>query len=201
MQSSRLEAPLGAEAFLPRIETVFRDIDRAYRKVAEAYAFRCSGCEDSCCRTHFHHHTFLEFFFLRQGFQQLSEARQHRLVEEAHQVCRQVETGSTKVMCPLNVDGLCRLYRYRPMICRMHGVAHKLHHPVRGWLAGPGCPVFSDRLCGDEPLRLDRTPFYRRLARLEQELKAAFELDGRIRMTVAEMIKSFGSTFHVPSST
>lgn len=192
MRRSRFEAPPEeALVFLADIEAIFRDIDHGYQSVAESYAFHCRGCEDTCCRTHFYHHTFLEYFLLRQGFRQFSEGRRCRIVENAQRVCRRLEAGATKVLCPLNTDGLCSLYRYRPMICRMHGIPHKLHHPVRGWILGPGCEQFPDPQSGDDSVRLDRTPFYRRVARLEQQMKAALDLNGRIRMTVAEMITTF----------
>lgn len=191
MHPSRLEAPPAGDDWLPRIDSIFGDIDRAYQAVAEAYGFRCRSCEETCCRSHFYHHTFLEFFFLREGFRQMPANEQQRLARQAQRVCKEVEAGAEKILCPVNSAGRCRLYRHRPMICRLHGIPHKLHHPVRGWIVGPGCELFSRRHSSDDSLRIDRTPHYRRVAQLEQEMKAALGLQGRIRMTVAEMVTQF----------
>lgn len=191
MQPSRFEVPIGVDAWLPQIESVFEGIDRAYQQVAEACAFQCTGCEDTCCRSHFYHHTFLEFILLREGFRQLPDRQQAQMVRQAQRVCREVEGGAVKILCPLNTGGICSLYHYRPMICRMHGVPHKLYHPARGWLTGPGCDRFPAPEPGADSPRFDRTPFYRRVARLEQEIKADLDLDGRMRMTVAEMVTLF----------
>lgn len=191
MQSCRLEAPAGTAAWLPQIASIYEGIDRAYRDVARAYDFHCSGCKDNCCRSRFYHHTVLEFFFLREGFRRLPEGRQDQIVRHARSACRQVEAGAAKILCPLNTAGRCSLYPYRPMICRMHGIPHKLHHPVRGWINGSGCEQFPAPSPGENALRFDRTPFYRQVARLEQQMKADLNLNGRIRMTVAEMILNF----------
>jgi hypothetical protein len=53
-----------------------------------------------------------------------------------------------------------------------------------GEVAGPGCAVFGDR----EDVRLDRTPHYRALALLEQDLRKASGFAGRIRLSIAEIL-------------
>ena len=93
-----------------------------------------------------------------------------------------------RLWCPLNDDGLCTLYHFRPMICRLHGIPHELQKPGQSPVYGPGCETF-DRRCGHKGyLKFDRTPFYRQVAMLEQEVKRAMGFDGKIRMSVAEMI-------------
>jgi hypothetical protein len=48
-----------------------------------------------------------------------------------------------------------------------------------------------DLQCSDKRyLKFDRTPFYFDMAKLENELKQAVGLSGRIKMTIAEMIVS-----------
>ncbi len=89
--------------------------------------------------------------------------------------------------CPLWQDERCRLYAHRPMICRLHGLPHRLWRPDGVEQTGPGCDEFH-RCCGAAVQRLDRTPLYRQLALLEGELRQACGVRERIRMTGAEMI-------------
>jgi hypothetical protein len=91
-------------------------------------------------------------------------------------------------MCPVNRDGLCTLYDYRPMICRLHGLPHMLLQPGGKAICGPGCGQF-DRQCSHKSCSpLDRTPLYLSMARLERELRQAAGVSGKIKMTVAQMI-------------
>ena len=93
-------------------------------------------------------------------------------------------------MCPANVDGLCMIYRHRLMICRLHGVRHRLSGPsgVRDF---PGCWRFEEGAAsqdGPAPV-LDRTPLYRRLAALEMEfLGAKARRLPRVSLTLALML-------------
>ena len=183
--------------YFDRLQTMFADMDRKYDRAAGHYGFQCRGCEDNCCRTRFYHHTFIEYRFIRKGFQGLQVPEQNAILAGAEEVCRQVrladEQGrSVRLMCPLNRDGLCILYRYRPMICRLHGIPHELRRPGQPAVFGPGCGDFDAR-CPDKPyVEFDRTPFYFEMAALENEFKQASGLNGRIKMTVAEMIIEFG---------
>jgi hypothetical protein len=93
-------------------------------------------------------------------------------------------------MCPLNDEGLCGLYAYRTMICRMHGTANRMARPDGQEKRFPGCFRFERAVQGmDEPPCLDRTPFYRELAALEMEyLKRRGRGPVKVDMTLAEML-------------
>jgi hypothetical protein len=65
-----------------------------------------------------------------------------------------------------------------------------LKKPGQKTVYGPGCETFNRRCGHKDDLKFDRTPFYREMAMLEQEVKQALAFDGKIRMTVAEMILS-----------
>jgi hypothetical protein len=94
-------------------------------------------------------------------------------------------------MCPLNCNGLCVLYAYRPMICRLHSLPHELKKPRQTVSFGPGCPTF-DRKCGNKTyFPFDRTSFYLEVAQIEQEFRLHLGTNQKIRMTVAEMIGTF----------
>jgi Fe-S-cluster containining protein len=181
--------------FLERLQKIFAAMDQEYKRATEQYQFQCDGCTDNCCLTRFYHHTYLEYYYLHQGFKKLDPRKRSEVLLKAKEVCRDTARADEKempvrVMCPLNADSLCDLYPYRPMICRLHGIPHELRKPGQNVIHGPGCGTFDERCAGNRYYRFDRTPYYKEMARLENEFKQALGLDGRIRMTVAEMIVS-----------
>ncbi|MEE4355971.1 MAG: YkgJ family cysteine cluster protein [Desulfococcaceae bacterium] len=189
--SKRESAP-----FLAELENIYADMDAVYDRVAQQYAFHCSGCEENCCLTRFYHHTWAEYFYLRQGFSSLPPDMRKSLKKKAAEVLKKTQKAEEKglpprIMCPLNAENLCTLYRFRPMICRLHGMAHELHPPGRNTVYGPGCEAFTKQTEGKNYIPFDRTPFYIRLAKLESDLKQAIEIKEKIKMTVAEMIIHF----------
>ncbi|AOY59920.1 MULTISPECIES: hypothetical protein [Desulfococcus] len=182
--------------FIGRLKTLYADMDAAYRKAADHYGFHCRGCEDNCCLTRFFHHTHLEHRYLREGFRRLPDALREEIRERADLARQQTaaaekEGAPPRIMCPLNGEGWCRLYDYRPMICRLHGIAHEVHPPGRPAFRSPGCAVFSRRAAGRDDFRFDRTPFYRAMALLENELRQAAGITVKLKMTVADMIATF----------
>jgi Fe-S-cluster containining protein len=179
--------------YFDRLRQVFADMDQKYIHAAVHYGFQCNGCEDNCCLTRFYHHTYLEFLFIRKGFENLDPLERHSIHGRAEEVCRQTELADThgttvRLMCPLNNDGLCTLYHYRPMICRLHGIPHELRKSGQPVTYGPGCSDFDKRCADKSYLKFDRTPFYFNMAGLENEFKQAVGLTDRIRLTIAEMI-------------
>lgn len=168
-------------------------MDRQYDAAAEYYGFHCKGCEDNCCRTRFHHHTYLEYLYIQTGLNKLARQKKQEVRSRADAVCRIIEKSDQKAtsvgqMCPLNSDGLCVIYRYRPMICRLHGIPHELRKPGQNIVRGPGCGMFAVH-CSDKSYhKFDRTPIYFAMAKLESELKQAVGLTGKIKLTIAEMI-------------
>ena len=180
-------------SFFDRLQRLYDAMDRGYAQVADHYGFSCEGCKDNCCRTRFHHHTYLEYLFVLRGVATLDTEIQLQVQLRAAQICRSFDQADglglqVREMCPLNVDSRCILYSHRPMICRLHGIPHQLRKPGQNTLYGPGCSTF-DKRCGNKPYyRFDRTPFYIGMARLENEFKQAVGLTGRIRMTIARII-------------
>ena len=187
-----MTTPFCAE-FIGRLKIIYTAMDQAYRRAADHYRFNCDGCRDNCCRSRFYHHTVIEHAYLIEGLRTLTIQKQSEVKLRAMNVVDQISGGKVKIeavgmMCPLNFDQLCILYPYRPMICRLHGIPHELKKPGQDVLFGPGCRTFDNR-CGRESyVSFDRTPFYRELAGLEQEVRQTLGCVGRIRMTVAEMI-------------
>jgi len=191
--------------FLNRLQSVYALMDRKYRQVADYYQFYCTGCDDNCCATHFYHHTVVEYLYLRTGFDDLPAAKRKHIRDEACRNRRVTdyqshERKNARIMCPLNFDGRCVLYAHRPMICRLHGLPHELCKPGAEAIKSPGCDAFVKQCQGKSSLskqaEFDRTPFYRQIAMLEQELRKTTEFTSKVKMTVAEMIVTFSTNEH-----
>ena len=188
-----------SEQFVPyaqKLQTIFAAMDLAYTKVADVHGFLCTGCEDNCCRTRFYHHTYLEWLYLHYGWKKLETEQQAAIQARAAEICRQMATDeplqeSPRRMCPLNSNGLCGLYEYRPMICRLHGIPHTLQRPDGRKVIGPGCDDFHQQCAPRREATLDRTPHYRALADLEQQIRRALGLTDKLKLTVADMIVRF----------
>jgi len=186
------------QAFIPlrnALIEIYAAMDHAYSVVADQLGFVCSGCEENCCRSRFYHYTYLEYFYLFEGLNQLEPALRVSARRSAAKVRQEVlvkKNGSrNRPMCPLNLADRCSVYLYRPMICRLHGIPHELERPGQEVLCGPGCETFERERRKQNVVRLDRTPFYRQLAELERKLKQEAGVDLKIKMTIAEMIISF----------
>ena len=184
------------EKFIPliyRLEVIYKKMDEKYNETANHYGFCCSGCEENCCFTRFYHHTFAEYLYLHKGFETLELGNRGEIQEKALSVCRQTDELDkaglpVRLLCPLNCEGMCILYEYRPMICRLHGLPHEIIMPGGGEKTGPGCDEFNARCSDKEYLKFDRTLFYTEMAGLEKDFKEAFGISERIRMTVAQML-------------
>ena len=182
--------------FIKDLKDIFQGMHYAYEEAAEAYSFCCNGCEDSCCRTRFYHHTLLEYVYLYEGYRRLARDTRENAIKRAQIICaeyKRADKGGEAIrrMCPFNFDGRCSLYDNRPMICRLHGIPHELHHPGRSVSYGPGCDEFT-RICGQGDYhKFDRTPHYFALANLENRFKNELGFSGKIKVTIAEMIVTF----------
>lgn len=179
--------------FLVRLRRIFSAMDEAYEGVAGQYGFSCTGCSDNCCMTRFYHHTHLEYAALMEGMAVLGPEAQAAVHGKALDVVQKTELADKKgedvrFMCPLNLDGMCILYDYRPMICRLHGIPHELRPPGRSPEKKPGCGDFFT-CCGKmDYIKFDRTPFYMEMARLEKELKQSAKTSVKFKKTISEMI-------------
>ena len=170
-------------------------MEREFEDAAKYYGFSCSGCDDNCCMSLFYHHTLAEYFLIVKGFAELPADERSSVFERAGAYVSAYagspgEEGSLRIMCPLNVSGRCMLYGFRPMICRLFGLPHEFMQPGGGRVTGPGCARFQDRYGEKAYRRLDRTPYYARLAGLEKSLRETTGINGKIRMTVADMLVS-----------
>ncbi|MEA2083804.1 MAG: hypothetical protein U9O82_06085 [Thermodesulfobacteriota bacterium] len=178
-----------------RIADLYSRMESAYDKVAAALDFSCKGCPDNCCDSFFQHHTYVEWAYLWEGMKTLSEKRRKSLIERAEICAKECDETLAKgerpcVMCPLNEDGLCVLYPYRLMICRMHGIPSSFMRPDGIKISFPGCFRCQEQVesKNDTPV-LDRTELYRELADLEVSLLGARRHTmPKVKLTLAQML-------------
>lgn len=170
---------------------LYKEMDAAWDKTAQAHEFQCNGCEDNCCKSLFFHHTHIEKDYLLYGFSQLASDQQQVVKKLAQEYYEQTfvqadEAESKKLFCPVNEDGKCLLYDYRPMICRLHGVPHELIRPNAFPLRGPGCE--AGNFGSDPQPLLNRTPFYQQLAQIEMEYKTTTGKTTRLKESIAQIL-------------
>lgn len=182
--------PIGAD-LLGRVEQLYARMNEAYSGVADRYGFDCTGCEDNCCTQRFHHHTLAEYFYLLEGLRKADRELAGKILQRAREVVEAYgeegpEGRTLPLMCPVNFDGLCRLYMHRPMICRLHGLPHLFRRPDGVTVQGGGCQRFE--ALHRASVRIDRTGFYTELASIEKELRARLGFEGRYRKTTAQML-------------
>ena len=195
-QLSRLQ-PQTFSPFLKRLKKIFAFMDQKYQEAAAYYGFNCKGCEDNCCLTRFYLYTLIEYLYIKEGFHCLENKKQVEVKQRSLAVCRKIDEVDikgkpVKQMCPVNFENLCVLYPYRPMICRLHGIPHELQRVGQGIFNSPGCGTFALKCHGKTHFKFDRTPFYMKMASLEKEMKQTVGMTQKIKMTVAQMIVTFG---------
>jgi len=185
--------------FLKNLIDLYEKMDTRYNEASIHYSFVCRGCDENCCRTKFYHHTYLEYLYLKEGFDALFDEKKHTIIYRARAVCDAHVIADRngivpREMCPLNADGLCLLYSHRPMICRLHGIPHELSRPGQTGQFHQGCNDFHDACNTIDYYPFDRTPIYSELASLEKQFKAEFVIKQKAKMTIAEMIMTYHET-------
>lgn len=185
------------EVYLGRLEGTYRVIDNLYASAQRAYGFGCEGCADSCCLTNFYHYTLVEELFLLRGFSSLPPEKKRLIAQKAGSVVEIYSSSGedVRVPCPLNEKGLCVVYEYRPMICRMHGVPYLTFRQDGTVEYGTGCSRFIGKYSGRDFVfyPFNRTMFYHEVARIEKEVRAAAGVSIVPRKTIAEMLLQRGA--------
>lgn len=175
------------------LKDLYTRMDHVWGQVAEAYEFICNGCTDNCCYSLFFHHTYIEKAYLIHGFNRLDQNLQKTIQGRADRYIQQMvpdrlTTNSARLICPLNTDGQCILYDFRPMICRLHGLPHELCRPGGVNIKSPGCNAGS---FDDKPyIPFDRTLFYQQMAQVEMNFRQDRNKSGKIKETIAQMLIS-----------
>jgi hypothetical protein len=170
-------------------------MEKSYNEIATKLGLSCDGCRDNCCVSYFQHHTHIEWAYLFEGLKNLSKEKREIIIQRAKEYIQKAEQELKKnitprIMCPLNEDGRCILYKYRLMICRLHGIPNIVRMPNGIIKKFPGCYKCIE-LTKDVPYfpMMDRTPFYIALADLEKRFTKIIKKPiPKVDHTLAEMI-------------
>jgi hypothetical protein len=183
-------------SMIVRMEEIYSEMEAAYDLVAQDLRFGCAGCTDNCCDSYFLHHTYAEWSYLWLGVDELPGQMQKEVLEKAHAYIITAEKAMQRgerpqIMCPLNENGLCVVYKYRLMVCRTHGVPAQITRPDGKTMSFPGCFRCQElvKQNGGNPPVVERTAMLTKLAFLEQEfLENKRHLYPRVKLTIAEML-------------
>jgi hypothetical protein len=186
--------PLESTLFT-KLSLLYSEMEGAYNRAAGKIGLSCRGCPDNCCTSHFQHHTYIEWAYLWNGIRSRPDEKQREFINRAGEYVRRsrillAQGLRPRIMCPLNDDGLCQLYEYRSMICRMHGVPNSFVRPDGKQMSFPGCFRCQELYSHLEEVPvLDRTDFYRNLASLEMAFVGPkIKTLPRVSLTLAEML-------------
>lgn len=178
-----------------KLADLYQRMEETYQKHAELLGLTCLNCEDNCCKSYFHHHTYLEWAYFWEGLQKLDLEIQENIKQKAKAYVEHLKECLTlgkkpELMCPVNEKGLCILYSHRLMICRLHGVPNFFIAPGGVIREFPGCFKSQKLVQQKKEIKLlDRTPFYQELANLEVDfLGTKRNKLPRVKLTLAEMI-------------
>ncbi len=186
-------------SYLEKLSEIYDSIDREYEALQEHYNhFSCEGCDDNCCTTVFFHYTLTEYLFLVEGLEAMDKGRFDFVLQTAKAYQKEFlknpyEYESLRIMCPLNIEGLCILYKHRPLICRIHGLPGFLESPKKGKQHWSGCLRFRHIHGEDTERAIDRTPFYTQIATLEGQVRRELVFFQKYKKTIAEMIIDFSN--------
>ena len=178
-----------------RLADLYSRMESEYDALASRLGLSCAQCPDNCCTSYFQHHTYLEWAYLWKGLSTLDSEHTNMVLARARDNVRQAEktlaqNQRPKLMCPLNEDGLCILYPYRLMICRLHGVPNQVRMPTGQIKQFPGCVKCQELTAHlDHIPMLDRTSMYIELAQLERDYVGSRRRHlPKVDMTLSEML-------------
>ncbi|HHD56119.1 MAG TPA: hypothetical protein ENK89_00370 [Desulfobulbaceae bacterium] len=207
---SRLQKEIALSAELSReLADIYSAMEAGYDQLASEVGLTCSGCPDNCCDSYFLHHTYCEWAYLWQGLRELDDKQRVRIVERAEKYVEESRAQLARqerpqIMCPLNMDGLCGLYKHRMLVCRMHGVPATMTRPDGQSMRFPGCfrcqEVVKEKYGqADDAPAMDRTPLFRKMVAVESRLLGdKRHLMPRVKLTIAEMIVQGPPALPVP---
>ncbi len=107
------------ECFLSEFD---KKLEEYFRR--DAAAIKCKkGCT-FCCTNGDYPLSHLEMCYLMQGFVWLDKSRHDEVRENIRALANISNAAQKGYACPFLLDGECSVYRYRPLICRVHGLAY-----------------------------------------------------------------------------
>lgn len=165
------------DELISRLERLYAKMDAAYHAVSDQAGFSCEGCDgETCCRIDLVIHSFVEKLYLKRGLESLDSSTRCEVIRRCEAVLQAKKDNPSgdayrNAVCVLNFDGFCRLYQYRPMICRLAGIPHFMVRPDAQTVRRNGCARYETAIRPAYPdLQVDRTELYRGMALLEVEV-------------------------------
>ena len=107
------------------IKDFFAELDKQLDKYRELHKnFLCckAGCS-FCCEKGDYPLSQLELEYLMQGYMQLENKTKIKIQENF----KNIKPGGK---CPFLIDTKCSVYQYRPIVCRVHGLAYLIKDNV-----------------------------------------------------------------------
>ncbi|HKK90711.1 MAG TPA: hypothetical protein VJ936_04880 [Desulfobacteraceae bacterium] len=182
-----------SSTFFEKLHRLYQEMDKEWEEAALYYNFQCSGCSENCCETEFYHHTLIEKQYLLHGFQQLDKQTRKKSIKKARLVNKKraesrQKKENARIMCPVNENGLCLLYPFRPMICRLHGIPHELRRPGYDPVKMQGCSYGAPLFNAKPYFTFDRTAFYTKMAQIEMQYRVFTRKREKVKQTVAQIL-------------
>lgn len=106
-------------------ENFLVDLDKRlseYFELHKEYIDCCLGCS-ACCEAGDYPISQIELEYLMQGYATLSDMDKITVQNNIKNIVK----GGT---CPFLIDKKCSVYSYRPIVCRVHGLAYICHDDV-----------------------------------------------------------------------
>jgi hypothetical protein len=182
------------EKYVPRLEQLYRKMDSGYRAAAEQAGFSCKGCDGSkCCTVDLTIHTFAERLYLRRGLPTLTPDHLRSIRDRCRSALEAKAADPLgeqyrSAVCALNFEGLCSLYQFRPMICRLAGIPNFFRRPDGRLVEQSGCARYEGEIRPAIPeLKLNRTSLYETMALIEVDLVKCCKKRAAPR-TIAEIL-------------
>jgi len=164
--------------FLEEYRDLVSRVDGEIAKAAELHGerLRCAAGCSSCCTIS--SVLPLEAALLRQALGRLDE-----------QVKKKIQSQADAAACPLLVDGLCVVYRSRPLICRTHGLPIAYVDYDRQAIEVSACPLnFAEDYDFDQQELFFIDPFNGELVRLNEEYCAVQGISSTTRVPMQVLL-------------
>ncbi len=195
--------------FSRELADIYAAMEAGYDEIATEIGLSCQGCPDNCCDSYFLHHTYCEWAYLWEGLLELTEEQRRGIIERAEKYVEEsnrqlARQERPQILCPLNDNGLCGLYRHRLLVCRMHGIPATMTRPDGQSMRFPGCfrcqEIVADKYPQEQDApAMDRTSLFRKMVGLESRLLGdKRHLLPKVKLTIAEMIVQGPPTVDTP---
>lgn len=119
------------EKYIEYTKALGKKLDEYFNDQQEFLACKI-GC-DLCCRSSYYPCSALEYEYVRMGINELNEEEKQKIYDTSINIFKDrkdfLKTNSNVMKyvysCLFLVDGICKIYPYRPFVCKTHGLIYK----------------------------------------------------------------------------